>query len=172
MAARATAAAPEERLINGACVDLPAEAPGVVTVSALGRVRLKSYYSSYGQGVVDVSAPGGDTRQPNPAVSTTANAILSTTINTTTRVNGWGTCRARRWPARTPLASRLSPFPPTRACHRARWPLCWSAPRSLPCPPGVYDPRPGLDQFKAECRGGSRNSFYGAGEINAFNAVK
>jgi hypothetical protein len=43
---------------------------------------------------------------------------------------------------------------------------------SLPCPPGICDPRPGLDQFKAECRGGSRNSFYGAGEINAFNAVR
>ena len=60
----------ETREINGACLDLPAEAPGVVTVSAVGTERLKSYYSSYGQGVVDVAAPGGDTRQPNPAVST------------------------------------------------------------------------------------------------------
>jgi subtilisin family serine protease len=62
----------------------------VVTVSAVGRVQLKSYYSSYGQGVVELAAPGGDTRQPNPNVSTTANAVLSTVINTTTRVNGWG----------------------------------------------------------------------------------
>ena len=52
----------EDRTINGACRDLPAEAPGVVTVSAVGPTELKSYYSSYGQGVVDVTAPGGDTR--------------------------------------------------------------------------------------------------------------
>ena len=80
----------ETREINGACLDLPAEAPGVVTVSAVGTQRLKSYYSSYGQGVVDVAAPGGDTRQPNPAVSTIANAVLSSVINTVTKVNGWG----------------------------------------------------------------------------------
>ena len=52
----------EDRTITGACVDLPAEAPGVVTVSATGPTQLKSYYSSYGQGVVDVAAPGGDAR--------------------------------------------------------------------------------------------------------------
>ena len=58
----------EEREINNACLDLPAEAPGVVTVSAVGPGEVKSYYSSYGQGVVDVTAPGGDTRWRNPAV--------------------------------------------------------------------------------------------------------
>ena len=52
----------EDRTITGACRDLPAEAPGVVTVSAVGPTEQKSYYSSYGQGVVDVTAPGGDTR--------------------------------------------------------------------------------------------------------------
>ena len=35
----------------------------------------------------------------------------------------------------------------------------------------MYDPRPGLDQYKGECTGGSRNGFYGAGEVNAFDAV-
>ncbi len=68
----------EDRTITGACVDLPAEAPGVVTVSAVGPGELKSYYSSYGQGVVDVAAPGGDTRWRNPAVSTITDAVLST----------------------------------------------------------------------------------------------
>ena len=42
----------------------------------------------------------------------------------------------------------------------------------LPCPEGIYNPRPGLDQFLAECTGGNRNGFYGAGEVNAVNAVK
>jgi len=42
---------------------------------------------------------------------------------------------------------------------------------ALPCPEGVYDPRPGLP-FQAECTGGARNSFYGAGNVNAFNVVR
>ena len=54
---------PEEREnLTNACLVLPAEAPGVVTVAAVGPTGDKSYYSSYGQGVIDVTAPGGDTR--------------------------------------------------------------------------------------------------------------
>ena len=162
----------ENRTINGACLDLPAEAPGVVTVSAVGTERLKSYYSSYGQGVVDVAAPGGDTRQPNPAVSTTANAILSTTYQHVTQVERLGLHAghvdgqpARRW-----RRGARPVGPPGPVAGRAGVPA--RADRvALPCPEGVYNPRPGLDQFLAECTGGSRNSFYGAGEVNAFNAV-
>jgi subtilisin family serine protease len=163
----------ETREINGACLDLPAEAPGVVTVSAVGTVRLKSYYSSYGQGVVDVSAPGGDTRQPNPAVSTIANAVLSSTFNTVTKVNGWGykqgTSMASPHAAGV-AALALSVYPGLQPAALASFLERTADP--LPCPEGVYNPRPGLDQFLAECTGGNRNGFYGAGEVNAFNAVK
>ncbi len=163
----------ETREINGACLDLPAEAPGVVTVSAVGTERLKSYYSSYGQGVVDVSAPGGDTRQPNPAVSTIANAVLSSTFNTVTKVNGWGykqgTSMASPHAAGV-AALALSVHPGLQPAALASF-LERTA-DALPCPEGVYNPRPGLDQFLAECSGGNRNGFYGAGEVNAANAVK
>jgi subtilisin family serine protease len=164
---------PETREINAACLDLPAEAPGVVTVSALGTQRLKSYYSSYGQGVVDVSAPGGDTRQPNPAVSTIANAVLSTVINTTTKVNGWGYMQGTSMAsphAAGVAALALSAHPGLQPASLASF-LERTA-EGLPCPDGVYNPRPGLDQFLAQCTGGARNSFYGAGEVNAYNAVK
>ena len=163
----------ETREINGACLDLPAEAPGVVTVSAVGTQRLKSYYSSYGQGVVDVTAPGGDTRQPNPAVSTTANAVLSTTINTVTRVNGWGYLQGTSMAsphAAGVAALALSAHPGLQPAALASFLERTS--ESLPCPEGIYNPRPGLDQFLAECTGGTRNGFYGAGEVNAFNAVR
>ena len=163
----------ETREINGACLDLPAEAPGVVTVSAVGTQRLKSYYSSYGQGVVDVSAPGGDTRQPNPAVSTIANAVLSTTINTTTRVNGWGYLQGTSMAA--PHASGVAAL--ALSAHPGLQPGALASflertAEELPCPAGIYNPRPGLDRYLAQCTGGARNSFYGAGEVNAFNAVK
>ncbi len=162
----------ETREINGACLDLPAEAPGVVTVSAVGTQRLKSYYSSYGTGVVDVTAPGGDTRQPNPAVSTIANAILSTTYNTVTGTNGWGykqgTSMASPHAAGV-AALILSQHPGMSPGALAAALQNTSVP--LACPPGVYDPRPGLDQYKATCTGGARNGFYGAGEVNALNAV-
>ena len=42
------------------CAVIPVEVAGVVGVSALGNLSLKSFYSSYGVGSVSVSAPGGD----------------------------------------------------------------------------------------------------------------
>lgn len=42
------------------CPDIPTMLPGVVTVSATGAKGLKSSYSNYGKGVIDVAAPGGD----------------------------------------------------------------------------------------------------------------
>jgi hypothetical protein len=41
-------------------VEVPGELPGVVGVSATGYANQKTYYSNYGQGAVDVAAPGGD----------------------------------------------------------------------------------------------------------------
>jgi subtilisin family serine protease len=163
----------EVRDINNACLDLPAEAPGVVTVSALGTMRLKSYYSSYGQGVVEVAAPGGDTRQPNPNVSTIANAILSTTFDTRSHANGWGYMQGTSMASPHAVgvaALALSQHPDLSP--GALTALLSRTADHLPCPPGVYNPRPGLDQYLAECQGGDRNGFYGAGEVNAFAAVQ
>jgi len=41
-------------------VEVPGEVPGVIGVSATGYYNQKSYYSNYGVGKTDVSAPGGD----------------------------------------------------------------------------------------------------------------
>jgi len=57
---------PVTRSITNACLEIPGELPGVITVSADGNATqdgggfLKSFYSSYGLGIVDVVAPGGD----------------------------------------------------------------------------------------------------------------
>ncbi len=49
-------------------VEVPGEVPGVIGVSATGYYNQKSYYSNYGVGKADVSAPGGDriTQVPPP----------------------------------------------------------------------------------------------------------
>lgn len=162
----------EDRTITGACRDLPAEAPGVMTVSAVGPAELKSYYSSCGIGVVDVAAPGGDSRWRNPAVSNPADAILSTTYNAATGVNGWGykqgTSMASPHAAGV-AALALSANPGLSAGQLSA--LVESQATPLPCPEGVYDPRPGLPQYQAECQGGARNGFYGAGNVDALAVV-
>ena len=45
--------------VTNDCLDLPAEAPGVIEVSAIGPSTVKSDYSVWGTGVIDVAAPGG-----------------------------------------------------------------------------------------------------------------
>jgi len=60
-----------ERRITNACVVIPGELDGVIGVTAVGNTKqvdgnddpdeyLKSYYSAYGVGSTDVTAPGGD----------------------------------------------------------------------------------------------------------------
>jgi len=49
---------PVPRTINNGCKDIPAELPGVVTVSSIDAQSARSSFSNYGQGVIDVAAPG------------------------------------------------------------------------------------------------------------------
>ena len=157
----------EDRTITGACRDLPAEAPGVVTVSAVGPTEQKSYYSSYGVGVVDVTAPGGDTRfRTGGATSTPSDGVLSTVYPG----GGWGykqgTSMAGPHVAGV-AALAVSAHPGMKPGVLAS--LLERTADSLPCPDGVYEPRPG---WPATCIGGERNGFYGAGNINALNVVE
>lgn len=160
----------EDRTITGACRDLPAEAPGVVTVSAVGPTEQKSYYSSYGQGVVDVTAPGGDTRfRTGGASSTITDAVLSTTWSASTG-NGWGYKQGTSMAgphAAGVAALAVSAHPGMTPGQLASF--LERAATPLACPVGVYEPRPG---YPATCTGGQRNGFYGAGNVNAFNVVK
>ncbi len=164
----------EDRTINGACVDLPAEAPGVITVSAVGPTRQKSYYSSYGQGVVNVAAPGGDSRfRTGGTVSTSTDAVLSSTFNAVTRTNGWGYKQGTSMAgphAAGVAALALSANPKMQPGALASFLERTADP--LPCPAGVYNPVPALNGYSATCSGGKKNGFYGAGLVNAYNVVK
>jgi lantibiotic leader peptide-processing serine protease len=53
-------ATPVIRPVDRSCKIVPTTIPGVIVVSADGNLRQKSFYSSYGRGITDVTAPGGD----------------------------------------------------------------------------------------------------------------
>lgn len=50
------------RPVNNSCLVVPVEVPGVIAVTADGALRQKAYYSNYGFGLTQVTAPGGDRR--------------------------------------------------------------------------------------------------------------
>ena len=174
-----------EREITNACVRIPAELPGVVTVSATGARNQKSYYSDYGIGVVDVAAPGGDRLfQVDPAVGAVNGRVLSTYILEQPTgslvlqdcVNG--TCGKYAYLQGTSMAaphvtgvialiqSQYGPMKPGAAIS-----ILERTADEQPCPPNPFNPGPPFN-FAAECQGGEgNNGFFGHGEVNAYEAV-
>ncbi|MFG2608092.1 S8 family serine peptidase [Streptomyces sp. NPDC048514] len=69
---------PSDRVIDPhECYDIPTQLPGVVTVAATGAKGLKSSFSNYGLGVIDIAAPGGDsTAYQAPQSPATSGLIL------------------------------------------------------------------------------------------------
>ncbi|GAB2962092.1 S8 family serine peptidase [Streptomyces pseudoechinosporeus] len=148
------------------CFDVPTQLPGIVTVSATGVQNLKSYYSTYGKGVVDIAAPGGD-RYQIPDTPSKNGRILSTMPN-----NAYGYLQGTSMAA--PHASGVA------ALLKSKYP--WATPGQLQallkaqadsqaCPTD-YDGN-GDGVVDATCEGGERvNGFYGYGIVNALRAVK
>ncbi|HEX6359343.1 S8 family serine peptidase [Actinophytocola sp.] len=50
----------DQRLTGDNCVQVPAEVPGVLSVSGVGAEKRKARYSAYGIRDTDVTAPSGD----------------------------------------------------------------------------------------------------------------
>jgi lantibiotic leader peptide-processing serine protease len=169
------------REVRNNCRVAPAELPGVVTVSALGVNTLASY-SNVGS-PVDVAAPGGDAPQ-TPSTVFGRGRILAGWSST----DGTGTWEALAaanravtsgggryvWISGTSMASPH--VAGVAALIRGKYPnmpqgavaalLRSSAtPQSCPADWPAGDPR--------QCTGGpGQTSFFGAGTVNAFEAVK
>ena len=58
------AAGPRERDVDNSCLTMPAEGTGVIGVTSVGPSGRKAFYSNYGVEQADLSAPGGDSRDP------------------------------------------------------------------------------------------------------------
>ncbi|MGW7297800.1 S8 family peptidase [Streptomyces sp. NPDC054829] len=159
---------PVERTIDPhECFDVPTQLPGIVTVSATGVQNLKSYYSTYGKGVVDVAAPGGDRLYQIPDTPSKNGRILSTMPN-----------GEYAWLQGTSMASPHAAG--VAALLKSKHP--WASPAQLqallkaqadnPGCPESYDQN-GDGTQDAVCEGGKRvNGFYGFGIVNALRAVK
>ncbi len=182
----------QEREIRNSCVVIPVEIPGVVGVTANGNLRLKSFYSSYGMGVTQVIAPGGDSRLQLTAAAPNGR-VLST------------------WPAEIfCLRSVVDPAPPgSTYCYQQGTSMAsphaagvaaliisrfgnaglprgnlrpgavqsmlrqTADPMGCPANISIYAPFPSFSNGAPQrCQGGTGyDSFNGSGQINALNAV-
>jgi lantibiotic leader peptide-processing serine protease len=162
----------EDRAITNACAVVPVEVPGVVGVSADGNRGIRSFYSSYGVGVISVTAPGGDS-----ILQRTAEAPNGRVLST---VPGGGWAYAQGTSMATPhvtgvaalIESQYGPLTPGRVATM----LAQSA-DPIACPDAatlaLYAPFPQESNGEpVSCQGGSgHNSWYGKGQVNALSAV-
>ncbi|MFI5610508.1 S8 family peptidase [Amycolatopsis sp. NPDC051903] len=137
------------------CEALPAGLRDVVAVSAVGADRVKAGYSSYGLGVVDVTAPGGEAGRCVVSTVPGGYAPLCGTSMAAPHVAGVLALLKSAHPAMGPTALR-------RALETRATPM--------PCPDD-YD-LTGDGTQDAYCAGyDSYNGFYGHGMVDALAAV-
>ncbi|WP_406418217.1 S8 family serine peptidase [Streptomyces sp. NBC_00873] len=149
------------------CFDIPTQLPGVVTVSATGTQGFKSYYSSFGLGVADVSAPGGD-RWQIPATPDANGRVLSTVVN---GQYGYKQGTSMATPHVAGVAALLKSTHP-KATPAQLQELLKAQAVNPGCPSKVYNSAGQLIDATT-CKGDSKvNGYYGHGIVNALNAVK
>jgi lantibiotic leader peptide-processing serine protease len=202
----------EEREITNACVVIPSEIDGVIGVSAVGNHRQtdgdddpndyqKSFYSTYGVGVTDVTAPGGDSRFPTAEAPN--GRVLSTfpleapclrSVQEPPEETGMGVaayCYLQGTSMSGPhtagvaalIISRFGDLdnpqngkmrPGTVQAYLQQTADSQPCPTVIP-PPPLYPTRPhptGVEGEPQECQGGpGHTSWYGSGQVNALSAV-
>jgi subtilisin family serine protease len=178
---------PVTRDITNACSVVPVEVAGVVGVTGNGNLQLKSFYSSYGMGVAQLVAPGGDSilqrtaAAPNGRVlSSWPASLLTVTCPAARRVvdaSGATYCYIQGTSQASPhvagvaalIASTGVTSPGAIAAKLV------TAVDAIACPTdlSIYAPFPSVSNGAPQvCNGGTGyNSFNGLGQTNALSAV-
>jgi subtilisin family serine protease len=179
---------PVVRDITNACAVVPVEVSGVVGVTADGKRAIKSFYSSYGSGTVEVIAPGGDSilqltaAAPNGRVlSTWPASLLTVTCLPARRVvdaSGATYCYQQGTSMASPhvagVAALIASQHPTWSSGAISARITSTA-DPMACPDTAqYAFFPAVDGGAPQvCTGGTGyNSFNGHGQVNALTAVK
>ena len=174
------------------CKVLPVSLPKVIGVSAIGYTQKLSWYSDYGFGGIDLTAPGGDSLIADPLVTdtTASGQILSTIPAGSLFYQGAadydgqvqdcssGTCATYAYIQGTSesaphvagvaalVISRFGKLSPDALLAKLSL-----AATPLACPPSPYDP--GQTGQPATCKGPAfYNNFYGAGEVDALAVLR
>ena len=174
------------------CSVLPVQLPRVIGVSAVGYTKKLSFYSNYGFGAVDVTAPGGDMLVPDAALpDLPASGQVLSSVPADSLEYAWaadwsgqvqdctsGTCATYAYLQGTSQAvphvtgeaalaiSRFGKMQPDALLAKLK-----RSASPLACPPSPYDPLP--TGQPATCRGPrANNNFYGAGEVDALALLR
>ncbi len=187
---------PVTRDVSNACVVIPVEVPGVVGVTATGNTQqtdtdsgadyLKSFYSSLGIGVTQVTAPGGDSifgRTPAAANGRVLSTYPASRPCTRKVVDASGAtyCYLQGTSMASPHAAGVAALIISKYGHMAPGRVTAYLNGSAdpqPCPtalPTGYAESAGVGTQTGlfyPCAGGpTYNSWYGHGQVNALNAV-
>ncbi|MDF3302213.1 S8 family serine peptidase [Streptomyces tropicalis] len=159
---------PGDRVIDPhTCFDIPTQLPGVVTVAATGARGLKSSFSNYGRGVIDIAAPGGDsTAYQKPDAPATSGLILGPLPG-----GKWGYMAGTSMasPHVAGVAALIRSTHPHASAARVKALLYAEADATACTDP--YDIN-GDGKVDAVCQGPkNRNGFYGRGTADALAAV-
>jgi subtilisin family serine protease len=159
----------DRRTLDGSCKVLPAGLRGVVAVSAVGSNELKASYSSYGLGVIDVTAPGGETKpkayDPTGVKQEDDSCVLSTVPNGYDRFCGTSMATPHVAGVAALIASEHPDASPQKITK-----LLTEEAEPLSCP-ADYD-LDGTGAQDAYCTGYKPyNGFYGHGLVDALAAV-
>ncbi|MEU5313471.1 S8 family serine peptidase [Streptomyces sp. NPDC021562] len=159
---------PGDRVIDPhKCFDIPTQLPGVVTVAATGAKGLKSSFSNYGLGVIDIAAPGGDsTAYQAPQPPATSGSILGPLPG-----GRWGYMAGTSMatPHVVGVAALIKSTHPHASPALVKA-LLYAEATATPCT-DPYDIN-GDGKVDAVCEGSkNRNGFYGWGIADALAAV-
>ncbi|MGW3464435.1 S8 family peptidase [Streptomyces olivaceoviridis] len=159
---------PSDRVIDPhECYDIPTQLPGVVTVAATGAKGLKSSFSNYGLGVIDIAAPGGDsTAYQKPEPPATSGLILGPLPG-----GKWGYMAGTSMatPHVAGVAALIKSTHPHASAALVKA-LLYAEANPTPCT-DPYDIN-GDGKVDAVCEGSkNHNGFYGRGTADALAAV-